>query len=669
MKTGVFSNARQAEEAKAAPIPMLKISAENVSDTSFAQYNLAQEDCGRVWSLATLETGNGQLQIEGHVPKVAILDTGAGGIILGKSFAASLPLCHPSLLIPAGAFMTASGQEERNVLKTKHALTFILAKGTTAETTIRAECLISNTDVYDVLLGMEFMGQTFGYVHPLTSEYIWYVDCKEFRSDHMPTTTARLPIKIRVGLRESRYQFMWGEITCPDDLLHAVEGDEEEPMVIDASPTAVDGNSVIAMAGAVTDPAPMLISPTFSDATKFQSLQATMTREIDTRRNAEAAARLHATYAKTRPPLNPTSEWTGGAWEGAFPINTRVERFHPSVIQNGVHVLDLFAGITCASLRMVLAAGMKVKCYTSVEIDDISRGISNEVLSKLQSEYPHQLPDSALRGHSKRLPQDITNVSEDYLIALVKNKGEVHFICGGWQCQSMSMAGPRTGMQDKRFPTFLNLVKIINILQRMQVMAPIYCVENTWPGPTGQKEGVDKTADLIQAFIGAPIIVDAAGLGSAAHRLRHYWTNFCEPSLLQNAMPRDIVPFPSLTNILDKDHIAFKPLVASRWPFVQHTIVGHDRFCLPTIVTYPGSFAFRRRVNGTPGEGQLWDKTTHNWIEPTLREKEQLMGYRPDDTMGGLATDKQRAERLGQAMDGNTSRWMGAFLSAAHTLP
>ena len=100
----------------------------------------------------------------------------------------------------------------------------------------------------------------------------------------MPTTTARLPIKIRGGLRESRYQFMWGEITCPDDLLHAVEGDEEEPMVIDASPTAVDGNSVIAMAGAVTVPAPMLNSPIFSDANKFQSLQATMTREIDTRR-------------------------------------------------------------------------------------------------------------------------------------------------------------------------------------------------------------------------------------------------------------------------------------------------------------------------------------------------------------------------------------------------
>ena len=73
----------------------------------------------------------------------------------------------------------------------------------------------------------------------------------------MPTTTARLPIRIRGGLRESRYQFMWGEITCSDDLLHAVEGDEEEPMVIDGPPTAVDDILVIAMAGVVTVPAPI----------------------------------------------------------------------------------------------------------------------------------------------------------------------------------------------------------------------------------------------------------------------------------------------------------------------------------------------------------------------------------------------------------------------------
>ena len=74
-------------------------------------------------------------------------------------------------------------------------------------------------------------------------------------------------------------------------------------------------------------------------------------------------------------------------------------------------------------------------------------------------------------------------------------------------------------------------------------------------------------------------------------------------------------------------------------------------------------------MNGTPGEGQLWDQVDHNWIEPTLKEKEQLMGYRVDDTRGGLATESERAARLGQAMDGNTLKWMGAYLSAAYTLP
>ena len=122
LKTGVFTNARAAEEAKTAPILVLQIRSEDVTKASFAQYNLAQEDCGKVWSLATLKTRNGQFQIEGEVPKVAIHDTGARGIILGKTFAASLPLCYPSLLIPAGAFMTTSGQEEKNVMKTKHPL-------------------------------------------------------------------------------------------------------------------------------------------------------------------------------------------------------------------------------------------------------------------------------------------------------------------------------------------------------------------------------------------------------------------------------------------------------------------------------------------------------------------------------------------------------------------
>ena len=139
--------------------------------------------------------------------------------------------------------------------------------------------------------------------------------------------------------------------------------------------------------------------------------------------------------------------------------------------------------------------------------------------------------------------------------------------------------------------------------------------------------------------------------------------------LLSGAMPRNLTPIHSLAEILEQGHLPSNPLVASRWPFFQHNQMGQERICLPTIMSYPGSFAFQRKVNGNPGEGQLWDMANHCFIEPTLHEKEQLMGYTINDTEGGQATDKQRAERLGQAMDGNTLRWIGAMISAAHTLP
>ena len=45
-----------------------------------------------------------------------------------------------------------------------------------------------------------------------------------------------------------------------------------------------------------------------------------------------------------------------------------------------------------------------------------------------------------------------------------------------------------------------------------------------------------------------------------------------------------------------------------------------------------------------------------------------MMGYKVGSTHGGLATIQERTKRLGQAMDGNTMRWLGAFLYANHTV-
>ena len=247
---------------------------------------------------------------------------------------------------------------------------------------------------------------------------------------------------------------------------------------------------------------------------------------------------------------------------------------------------------------------------------------------------------------------------------LVENNGPIHFLCGGWECQSMSMAGLHKGMDDDRFLPFLDMVKIINFLQANQEQQPLYLLENTWPGQPGQYPNIDKTASLIESFLGAPIRLDAAGLGSAAHRLRLFWTNWCRPEILQDAIPNDIRPSPTLKQILSVEHIPTAPSQLMKQPFAQHNVVGKKRITLPTLVSFPRSYAFRPKADGKAGEGELWNKITKCWEEPNITEREQLMGYKIGSTNGGMATDKQRIHRLGQAMDGNTMRWLGAFLHA-----
>ena len=155
------------------------------------------------------------------------------------------------------------------------------------------------------------------------------------------------------------------------------------------------------------------------------------------------------TTNKCIPVLEPRTRWIGDAFNGAVPVDTLEKHLYASVIEKGLHVLDMFSGITCGDLRTVLAAGYLVQCYTSIEVDDISRAIARKTLSDLQSEYPEQLPDKAIRAYNKWLPQDVQLVTESDLVHLVQNNGPVHFVCGGWECQSMSMAGHQKGLEDE----------------------------------------------------------------------------------------------------------------------------------------------------------------------------------------------------------------------------
>ena len=72
---------------------------------------------------------------------------------------------------------------------------------------------------------------------------------------------------------------------------------------------------------------------------------------------------------------------------------------------------------------------------------------------------------------------------------------------------------------DPRFRFFYDLVRIVNFFQREQATPIVYVLENTFLGERCTP-ALQKANDLVQSFLGAPILIDAADLREAAHRVR-----------------------------------------------------------------------------------------------------------------------------------------------------
>ena len=135
----------------------------------------------------------------------------------------------------------------------------------------------------------------------------------------------------------------------------------------------------------------------------------------------------------------------------------------------------------------------------------------------------------------------------------------------------------------------------------------IYILENTYPGEKCTV-AVRKAGELGQAFVGALVIVDAAHLGSAAHRVRLFWTNMLQPAILQRALRALLPPSPPLATILKSYHVLTAPRHNDTYPFAKHNMVGGERLVMPfLILSYLGSNAFRAKYTGAPGEGQVYN--------------------------------------------------------------
>ena len=133
-------------------------------------------------------------------------------------------------------------------------------------------------------------------------------------------------------------------------------------------------------------------------------------RSNDRLRRENAAARLASVIPLSFPPLLPSSQWLGGEILGASPLNTSTVQLSQKSCKEGLHVMELFAGVGLGVLRSAVAAGYNIRCYTCVDKDLVSRTIARSVLAALQLQYPTQLSNAAVKSFDKRLPQTSRSV-------------------------------------------------------------------------------------------------------------------------------------------------------------------------------------------------------------------------------------------------------------------
>ena len=105
---------------------------------------------------AYIDNTHGVLDVEGYVPKEAILDTGATKVMLSQTFAAAMQI-NSNNLTRGVEHVTVSGAVEMPLGVSQGKVEFTVSRGTPHMHTIWLFVTIVDTTAYNVLLGIEFM--------------------------------------------------------------------------------------------------------------------------------------------------------------------------------------------------------------------------------------------------------------------------------------------------------------------------------------------------------------------------------------------------------------------------------------------------------------------------------------------------------------------------------
>ncbi len=126
----------------------------------------------------------------------------------------------------------------------------------------------------------------------------------------------------------------------------------------------------------------------------------------------------------------------------------------------GICILDVFGGIS-TGLAIMIQAGIPIRKYLYVEIDETTKRVSSRHLALLMQQYPELLPRSIIRGYQWALPLNITLLGVQDLVRV----GPIDLVITGWPCQGHTWAGRGEGLHDPRFRMFWEMLWVLRHLQ------------------------------------------------------------------------------------------------------------------------------------------------------------------------------------------------------------
>jgi hypothetical protein len=183
------------------------------------------------------------------------------------------------------------------------------------------------------------------------------------------------------------------------------------------------------------------------------------------------------------------------------------------------------------------------------------------------------------------------------------------------------VAGKQNGLQDGRSSQFHDMIWVMHYLHTSQRRPPGYIVENV-PVVSSSRLRTLESMHRIHNILGVPVLIDAAVVGSRAHRPRLWWTNLAPTKLLQSAVGQIKRHDVYVSDILDPHRAPRRVYHNDQAPLAVVNRKRKPRRALPTLVSFARSYAFKDN-----GPGLVWDSTTQEMVEPNANERREPWAF------------------------------------------